>query len=295
MTVTDPKHPGAALLHSAFYRYTPVPDPAALALGLQRAAQGLRGSIVLASEGINGAVAGAPQAVAAFEQALQADGVLAGSLRGMRFRHSACRTPPFGRLKVGVKPEIVALGLAGMGHLPAPDEHDDSHVPPAQWRDLMQRDDVVLLDNRNHFEFRLGHFKGAVDPQVHNFRDFVAHVQTQAPAWRAAGLTVAMYCTGGVRCDKTAPWLRSQGLRVKQLDGGILNHFTALADAVRDWDGACYVFDRRVALDTGLQETGATVEQVYDARHPDEAWRLRRALQLDAAGVPAAAPHPGPG
>ena len=306
MLFACPYHPtGAeptvsAVLHSAFYRFFACHDPAALAERLRGLAAGLQGSVVVAVEGVNGTVAGAADAVAAFEAALQADDIQAGALRGMAFKHSACTTPPFGRLKVSVKPEIVALGLPGAAGLPAPDEGDDSHVSPAAWRELLQRDDVVLLDNRNHFEVRLGRFQGAVDPQVHNFRDFVAHVQAQAPAWRAAGRTVAMYCTGGIRCDKTAPWLRSLGLDVKQLQGGILNHFAQLPhlphlphrakDARHDWVGECYVFDRRVALDTRLQETATTVAQVYDPRHPDEAWRLRRAQQLDVVASPEVRP-----
>jgi UPF0176 protein len=149
---------------------------------------------------------------------------------------------------------------------------------------LLRHDDVVVLDNRNHFEFRLGHFAGAVDPLVHNFRDFAAFVQANAPAWREAGRPVAMYCTGGIRCDKTAPWLRSLGLDVRQLDGGILNYFRQVPDADRDWQGECFVFDNRVALDTHLHETPATAEQVFDAAHPDEAWRLQRARRLDASG-----------
>ena len=124
-----------------------------------------------------------------------------------------------------LKPEIVALGLPGAENLPLPNADDHSHLSPQQWRALLQRDDVVLLDNRNHFEFRVGHFKGAADPEVRHFRDFVAYVKTRAPAWREADRPVAMYCTGGVRCDKTAPWLRSSGLQVLQLDGGILNYF----------------------------------------------------------------------
>ena len=277
-----PRPTVAHVLHSAFYRFVNCPDPQALAAQLRACAAGLQGSIVVAGEGVNGTVAGSAQAVAAFEAAVQADPVLAGGLRGMAFKHSACTTPPFGRLKVSVKPEIVALGLPGGDTLPAPDEHDASHVAPADWRALLQRSDVVLLDNRNHFEVRLGRFNGALDPQVHNFRDVVAHVQAQAPAWRAEGRTVAMYCTGGIRCDKTAPWLRSLGLQVQQLQGGILNHFAQLPDAALDWQGECFVFDRRVALDTRLQETATTAEQVFDPRHPDEAWRLLRARQLDA-------------
>ena len=272
--------PSSALLHSAFYRFVPLADPAAAADALRALARELTGSIVVAHEGVNGTVAGTPAAVAAFEAALQE--ALDGALRGMAFKHSACATPPFGRLKVGVKPEIVALGLPGA--LPAPDERDASHLPPAAWRELLARDDVVLLDNRNHFEVRLGRFRGAVDPGVHNFRDFVAWVQSHAGEWRAARRPVAMYCTGGIRCDKTAPWLRDLGLEVYQLDGGILGYFQQLPDANRDWQGECFVFDNRVALDTRLRETATTAEQVFDPAHADEAWRLRRARRLDEAG-----------
>jgi UPF0176 protein len=270
----------STLMHSAFYRFVPLADPVAAADALRALARDLTGSIVVAHEGINGTVAGSRNAVDAFEAALQA--TLDGALRGMVFKHSACTTAPFGLLKVSVKPEIVALGLPDA--LPAPDEHDASHLAPAAWRELLSRDDVVLLDNRNHFEVRLGRFRGAVDPQVHNFRDFVAWVQAHAPAWREARRPVAMYCTGGIRCDKTAPWLRSLGLDVFQLEGGILNYFRQLPDAQHDWQGECFVFDNRVALDTGLRETATTAEQVFDASHPDEAWRLQRARRLDGAG-----------
>ena len=270
------------LLHSAFYRFVPLTDPVAAADALRALARGLQGSIVVASEGINGTVAGMPGVVADFEAALQRRDVLDGVLAGMVFKHSACVTEPFGRMKVGVKPEIVALGLPEA--FPAPDERDGSHLAPAAWRELLARADVVVLDNRNHFEVRLGHFRGAVDPQVHNFRDFAAFVQAHAPAWREAGQTVAMYCTGGIRCDKTAPWLRSLGLDVRQLDGGILNYFQQMPDAERDWQGECFVFDNRVALDTRLNETATTPEQVFDATYPDEAWRLQRARQLDKPG-----------
>jgi len=278
MSVPSP----SSLLHSAFYRFAAIADPAAAADAVRALARNLTGSIVLANEGINGTVAGTSEAVAGFEAALQSPALLDGALQGMPFKHSACTTPPFGRLKVGVKPEIVALGLPETSG--APDEHDASHLSPAAWRALLARDDVVLLDNRNHFEVRLGRFRGALDPQVHNFRDFVAWVKARAPAWRAAGRPVAMYCTGGIRCDKTAPWLRELGLEVWQLDGGILNYFQQLPDAQRDWDGECFVFDNRVALDTGLRETATTPQQVFDPSHPDEAWRLQRALRLDDAG-----------
>lgn len=277
-------HPPPALLHSSFYRFCPVADPAAAAAQVRELARGLLGCVVLAPEGINGAVAGLPDAVAAFEAALRGSGLLGeAGPRPMPFKHSACRTPPFGRLKVSVKPEIVALGLPAYPALPPPDAQDDSHLSPLAWRELMARPDVVLLDNRNHFEVRLGRFRGALDPGVQHFRHFVAYVQAHASAWRAARRPVAMYCTGGVRCDKTAPWMRSLGLDVFQLDGGILNHLQTLPDAHEDWEGECFVFDRRIALDARLQETDTRADAVFDPALPDEAWRLARARRLDAS------------
>ena len=270
------------LVHTAFYRFTPLADAAAAAATLRELAQKLFGAITVAPEGLNGAVAGTPAAVLAFEAALQRADVLGGAFAGMPFKHSACITPPYARLKVLLKPEIVALGLPGAENLPLPNADDDSHLSPQQWRALLQRDDVVLLDNRNHFEFRLGHFKGAADPEVRHFRDFVAYVETHAPAWREAERPVAMYCTGGIRCDKTAPWLRSLGLQVLQLDGGILNYFQQLPDAGLDWEGECFVFDKRIALNPALQETPTTAEQVFDEADPGEGWRLARAKRLDA-------------
>ncbi len=283
----------APLLHSAFYCFTPLNDPAALAQQLRRLATGLLGSIVVAPEGLSGAVAGNPAGLLAFEAALQQPTLQHGALRGMAFKHSTCRSAPFGRLKVSVKPEAVALGLprlasdcalasSGAQSDPAPDA---SHLSPTAWQALLAQPDLVLLDNRNHFEHRLGRFKGAIDPQVHNFRDFGAFVLAAAPAWRAAGQPVAMYCTGGIRCDKTAPWMRSLGLQVWQLDGGILGYLQHAGASDSLWQGECFVFDRRIALDAGLNPSGTRAEQVFDPQHPDEAWRLQRARRLDATGA----------
>lgn len=282
-------------LHSSFYRFTPLADAAAAAQAVRGLAQGVTGAITLAHgvtgaitlapEGLSGAVAGTPAAVQAFEAALVASPAFGGALRGLVFKHSHGHTAPYARLKVNVKPELVALGLPGAEALPPPDEEDDSHLSPAQWRALLDDGRAVVLDNRNHFEWRLGRFRGAVDPQVPNFRDLRAWVAAQAPAWRAEGRPVAMYCTGGIRCDKTAPWLRSLGLQVLQLRGGILGYFQALPDAERDWQGECFVFDNRIALDTRLQPTATGPTQVYDPAQADEAWRLARALRLQAAAT----------
>ncbi|MEY4563194.1 MAG: hypothetical protein RLZZ618_2471, partial [Pseudomonadota bacterium] len=199
-------------------------------------------------------------------------------LAGMVFKRSACKTVPFARMKVHRKPEIVAVGIADAQAAPL----TDHALSPQAWRELIAQDGVVVLDNRNSFEYRLGRFRSAVDPGVSNFRDFPNYVQAHAEQWKAEGKRVAMYCTGGIRCEKTSGWMEGLGLDVYQLEGGILNYFQALPDAAQDWEGECFVFDNRIALDTHLQETDTTAEQVY-ADEPDGDWRLQRARRLDSA------------
>lgn len=268
------------LVHTAFYKFTPLADPHGVAVQLRRLlAQpaGLTGSVLLATEGINGMLAGSADAVDSIEKSLLEDAAFAG----MAFKRSACHTAPFARLKVHVRKEIVPLGVDGVDA-----RHTGINVSPQDWRALIKDPDVLLLDNRNSFEYRLGHFAGAVDPGVANFRDFAAYVQAHAAQWQAQGKRVAMYCTGGVRCEKTSAWMRGLGLAVYQLDGGILNYFRQMPDAQQDWQGECFVFDNRVALDTRLNETATTLEDVYDAA-PDGAWRLARARRLAQAVQPA--------
>ena len=147
---------------------------------------------------------------------------------------------------------------------------------------LITEDDVVLLDNRNSFEFRLGRFKNAIDPHVTNFRDFPKYIEAHASQWKAEGKRVAMYCTGGIRCEKTSAWMQDMDIPVIQLEGGILNYFAQMPDAEKDWEGECFVFDNRIALDTKLHETATTLDDVYGAE-PDGEWRIRRAKELDGA------------
>ncbi len=280
-----PSHPSpTALLHTAFYKFTHLPQPEDVAARLRQLVSqpgdGLTGSILVAAEGINGMLAAAPEAVTRIEQALLHDAAFAGAFEGMVFKRSACVTPPFGKMKVHVKKEIVPLGIDGVDA-----RRTGINVSPRDWRELITDPDLVLLDNRNSFEFRIGHFKGAVDPGVTNFRDFPAYVRAHAPQWKAQGKRVAMYCTGGIRCEKTSAWMLEMGLPVYQLEGGILNYFEQMPDADRDWLGDCFVFDNRVALDTHLRETARTLEDVY-AQEADGAWRLARARRLAQATQP---------
>jgi UPF0176 protein len=259
-----------SLLHSSFYRFTPMPDPAGFADGLRErgAALALGGVVIVAEEGLSAAIAGEAEAVRAFEAELQARPGFAN----LHFKRNACERRPFSRFKVSVKREIVAFGVPGVRG-----DATDTHVSPQRWRELLADPDTVVLDNRNTFEFRLGRFRGAIDPGVAHFRDFPAYVEAHRDAWR--GKTVAMYCTGGIRCEKTAAWMQAQGLQVAQLDGGILNYLETFPDAAREWEGECYVFDKRIAIDAAGRETGTTAEDVFT--DPADAWRLARARRLD--------------
>ena len=273
------------LTHSAFYKFVRVTEVDAAAELLRDLSREVLGSILVAPEGINGMVAGSPAALAAFELALTTDSRLNGLFNGIPFKHSACTTAPFHRMKVHSKPEVLPLGVHGVEAV----GHVGTRLNPHQWRELMQQDDVVLIDNRNHFEFRLGRFKGAVDPQVNNFRDFPAWVRAQLPAWKAQNKRVAMYCTGGIRCEKTSAWMSQLGMPVLQLEGGILNYFAQLPDAQKEWEGECFVFDNRVALNTRLEQTATRAEDVYGSA-PHEKWRLQRAQRLGSV-----APFPSQG
>ena len=274
----------AGQLHTSFYKFTPLSQPEAVAALLrellsQPQLAGLAGTILVATEGINGMLAGPPQTVQRIEEILLHEPAFAGAFTGMAFKRSACGTPPFGKLKVHVKKEIVPLGIAGVDA-----RRTGINIRPQDWRELLQDPDLVLLDNRNSFEYRVGHFEGAIDPGVANFRDFPAYVRAHAQQWQAEGKRVAMYCTGGIRCEKTSAWMLDMGLAVYQLEGGILNYFQQMPDAEREWRGDCFVFDNRVALDTRLQETARTLEDVYRA-DPDVAWRLQRARRLAQASA----------
>ena len=279
----SPPGPPPVLLHTAFYKFTLLPHPDGVAVRLRElvscSAAGLTGSILVAREGINGMLAGTLDALNRIEDALLHDSAFAAAFEGMAFKRSACTTPPFGKMKVHVKKEIVPLGVEGVDA-----RRTGINVSPHEWRELLKDPDLVLLDNRNSFEYRLGHFEGAVDPGVTNFRDFPAYVREHAAQWKAQGKRVAMYCTGGIRCEKTSAWMLDLGVPVYQLEGGILNYFQQVPDAEREWRGECFVFDNRVCVDTRLQETASTLDDVYGAE-PDGAWRLARARRLLAQAI----------
>ncbi len=269
--------PAVEIFHDAFYKFVAVEDPDALVTHLRGITQDLLGSVLVAAEGINGMLAGSAQALDAFQAALTRDPRFQGQFTGMQFKRSPCATRPFNKLKIHRKAEIVPLGIDGIDATC----RTGINVSPADWQRLIHEDDVIVIDNRNSFEHKLGRFRNSVNPEVANFRDFPDYVREYIEGWKRQVKRVAMYCTGGIRCEKTSAWLRGLGLPVYQLEGGILNYFIEMPDAASDWEGECFVFDNRIALDTQLRETGTTLDDVYDGERDGE-WRMRRARLLQA-------------
>jgi UPF0176 protein len=251
------------LYHDAFYRFTTIQNPDKLCQQLEALCleAGVLGTILLATEGINGMLCGTASQLQTVRDVLEADSRFAG----LFYKRTKCSQQVFKRLKVRVKPEIVPLGIDGVDT----QTHKGQDVSPLEWRELLKRDDVIVIDNRNAFEFEIGHFKGAINPDVEHFRDFAAYLDAHLPEWQAQNKTVAMYCTGGIRCEKTTAWQAARGFHILQLEGGILHYFQSLEDADQDYDGGCFVFDAREVLDTKLEEVKSP-----DTRRVRDAARL---------------------
>jgi UPF0176 protein len=227
---------------AAFYRFTPLPDHRALQQPLKARCieLGILGTILLAEEGINGTICGSEEAIAAIFAWLHADPRLAD----LRYQPSTVDYPPFERMKVRLKAEIVAL------RAPAdPTRQVGEYVDPADWNAVISDPDVVVIDTRNHQEIVLGTFQGAVDPQTTSFSELPAFVESNLDPSRP----VAMFCTGGIRCEKATSYLLSRGFsRVMHLRGGILGYLAQIPREESLWRGECFIFDQRGALDHDL-------------------------------------------
>ncbi len=230
---------------ATFYRFTALPGLAALRASLARTCSdyGVKGTILLAAEGVNGTIAGRPEGVGAVLERLRREPPLAD----MVARLSHCDEPPFKRMKIKWRHEIVTLGVDGID----PGAETGVHVDPADWNALIARDDVVVIDARNDYEVDIGSFTGARDPRTARFGDLPAWIDAQADL--VSRPPVAMFCTGGIRCEKATAYLRQRGFdEVYQLDGGILNYLDSVPEDQSSWRGECFVFDERVSLVHGL-------------------------------------------
>lgn len=240
------------MIVAAFYRFVSLENLEVLRSRLEGLASdlGLKGTILLAEEGINGGLCGAREALDAFMAALGDDQRFAGM--PVRLSTAAPGNPVFDRLKVRIRPEIVTFGRPEADPLKAAGQR----VAPTQWNALLDRPDVQVVDVRNAYETAIGGFPGALDPNTERFRDFPAFVEeTLSPQ---AHQEVALYCTGGIRCEKASAYLLDRGFEtVHQLDGGILNYLASVPAEENRWRGDCFVFDQRIALDGLLRPVAA--------------------------------------
>jgi UPF0176 protein len=236
---------------AAFYQFAALPDFRELREPLRAICADLRlkGSVLLAHEGINGTLAGSEAAIGALIDELRRGALLGGRLDNLELKFSIASAMPFQRLKIRLKKEIVTLGDSGAD----PTRQVGIYVEPADWNDLIATPDTLLIDTRNAFEVAMGTFAGALDPGIRSFgqfREFAARHLDPAKHRR-----VAMFCTGGIRCEKASAYLLSRGFaEVYHLKGGILRYLEGVPEAESRWRGDCFVFDDRIALGHGLRE-----------------------------------------
>jgi UPF0176 protein len=229
----------------ALYHFTRFEDPGAIRgpLAALCCALGVKGTLLLAREGINGTIAGDAAAI---------DAVLAHvrglpGCAGLEWKDSWSEVPPFPRMKVRLKAEIVTMGQPDVD----PVARTGHYVEPAEWNALIDDPDVAVIDTRNDYEVAIGTFRGAVDPGTASFRDFPAWWEANRDRFR--GKKIAMFCTGGIRCEKSTNYLLNQGVnQVFHLKGGILKYLEQVPAEESVWQGECFVFDNRVSVGHGL-------------------------------------------
>jgi UPF0176 protein len=230
---------------AALYQFHVVENPAELQQQLLDLLNGLKicGTLIVASEGINGTVAGSRAAIDEMHQFL-----LNLGFNNMEYKESFSSEKPFRKTKVKLKQEIVTLGVpveprSQVGH----------YLEPKEWQEFIQREDVILVDTRNDYEYKAGTFKGAIDPKTESFREFPEWVDNNLSD--AKDKKIAMFCTGGIRCEKSTSLLLQQGFQeVYHLKGGILNYLEQTPAEESLWEGECFVFDNRTGVTHGVEE-----------------------------------------
>lgn len=243
---------------AALYRFVRLPDPAGMQQPLQDRLRdaGLLGTLLLAEEGINGTIAGPPQNLRRFIQHLQEDPIYQERFADLDVKWSTADAPPFRKARVRLKKEIVTMGTPGIS--PTDPQTTGRYLDPDAWNALLDDPDVTVVDTRNDYEVEIGTFTSAagpaINPHTHTFREFPAFVAEHLDP--AKHKTVAMFCTGGIRCEKSTALLKVRGFDdVVHLRGGILKYLETIPEEHSKFQGACFVFDRRVAVTHGLEET----------------------------------------
>lgn len=234
---------------SAFYKFASVGDCEALRADLASLGEreGLCGTILVAPEGINATIAGPEAGVRTMLAHLRADPRFADLVS----KESVASSRPFQRWKVKVKPEILTFGAPEAD----PNVRAGTYVEPKDWNAVISRENVVVIDTRNDYEVAIGSFRGAIDPQTRAFTGFKDFVASKLDPEKHR--TIAMFCTGGIRCEKASAFLKARGFdEVYHLQGGILKYLEVVRPEESLWDGACFVFDERVAVGHGVAPSG---------------------------------------
>jgi len=247
---------------AALYQFVSLPDYRDLREPLRALCDGLgiKGTLLLAAEGINGTVAGDDDAIDALMAELQGGALFGGRLDNLELKFSRAPEMPFGRMKVRLKKEIVTLGHAATD----PTQQVGVYVDAADWNDLIADADTIVIDTRNDFEVQMGTFEGAVNPNITRFSEFRDYTAQQLDP--AKHRKVAMFCTGGIRCEKASSYLIAQGFEeVYHLKGGILKYLETVPRSDSRWRGECFVFDERVALGHGLATRAGSCFEPADA------------------------------
>ena len=232
---------------AAFYKFARLDDFKELRSPLLETCRnlGISGTILLAPEGINGTIAGSETSIGSIVAHLRSD----PRLENLVFKFSNAGANPFNRLKVRLKKEIVTLGVPDVDA----SEKTGQPVPASEWNQLVEDPNVYLLDTRNAYETAIGTFENAVDPKTESFGEIVDFVNEELA--QDKGRKIAMFCTGGIRCEKLSAHMLEQGFeKVYQLSGGILKYLEEVPEEESRWKGACFVFDHRVSVEHGLQE-----------------------------------------
>jgi len=271
---------------AALYRFATLDQVETLRAPLQQMceAQGIKGTLLLAAEGINGTIAGSQDGVAR----------ILAHIRGwpgcsdLDVKFSRAATMPFHRMKVRLKREIVTMGQPDID----PATNAGTHVDPADWNALIDDPNTIVIDTRNDYEVAIGSFAGAIDPQTPTFRDFPAWFARERERLLGTGQPprVAMFCTGGIRCEKASAFLKAEGLEdVFHLKGGILAYLETVSPQASRWQGECFVFDQRVALGQGLAP--GSHDLCFACRRPVSPADTRSDLYEEGASCPACYPE----
>lgn len=257
--VMNPSPPDTPFLVAALYRFARLDAYRDMRAPLAAfcCGRGIKGTLLLAAEGVNGTVAGTDGAIGELVEHLES----VPELAELEVKYSRAAEMPFHRMKVRLKKEIVTMGVEGVDPLASV----GTYVEPADWNALIADPQTVVVDTRNDYEVSLGTFRGAVDPETRSFTEFPAWAKRNLDTLQ--GRKVAMFCTGGIRCEKATAYMKSIGVEeVFHLKGGILKYLETVEPQASLWDGECFVFDERVSVKHGLEAGEASLCRA--CRHP---------------------------